>query len=84
MRAVSDRCADTSSPLPPGELSFARGDILFVDSTVHSGRVGVWHAWKLDANGNCTGTHGILPSRARYVVLWTYCCDSVLRFFYLF
>jgi len=69
MRALSDYSADASSVLPAGQLSYARGDILFVDSTVHAGRVGVWHAWQLDAYGNCTGTHGILPSISRYAVL---------------
>ena len=69
MRAVSDYTADATGPLSPGELSFTRGDVLFVDSTVHAGRVGVWHAWMLDAYGNCTGTHGILPGMARYAVL---------------
>jgi len=70
MRAMADYSADASSPLPAqGELSFARGDVLFVDSTIHAGRVGVWHAWQLDAYGNCTGKHGILPSIARYAVL---------------
>jgi len=68
MRALSDYAADTSSSLPAGELSYARGDILFIDSTVHAGCVGVWHAWQLDAYGNCTGTHGILPSITRYPV----------------
>jgi len=66
MRAMSDYIPDASSPLSQGELSFTRGDVLFVDSTVHAGRVGVWHAWKLDAYGNCTGTHGTLPGIARY------------------
>jgi len=69
MRAVSDYTGDASSPLPPGELNFARGDVLFVDSTVHAGHTGVWHAWQLDAYGSCTGTHGILPSLARYAEL---------------
>ena len=70
VRALSDFSTDaSSSPLPAGELSFARGDILFVDSTVHAGRIGVWHAWRLDVYGNCTGTHGIMPSIARYAVI---------------
>jgi len=69
MRALTDYTADTTSPLSPGELSFSKGDVLFVDSTVHAGRVGVWHVWQLDAYGNCTGTHGILPSMARCVIL---------------
>ena len=72
MRAVSDYTADAGSQLPSGELTFSRGDVLFVDSTVHNGRVGVWHAWQLDTYGNCTGTHGILPSIARYVILLLY------------
>jgi len=67
MRAVSDFSADAGSPSSPAELSYARGDILFVDSTVHDGRIGIWHAWRLDAYGNCTAAHGILPSIARYV-----------------
>jgi len=66
MRALSDFSADASgSPLSPPELSYARGDVLFVDSTVHGSRIGVWHAWQLDSYGNCTGAHGILPSIAR-------------------
>ena len=68
MRATSDYTADAGSPLPPGELGFSRGDILFVDSTVHAGRIGVWHAWQLDPYGNCTGKHGILPNIARHAV----------------
>jgi len=69
MRAVSDFTADAGSPLSPAELSYARGDILFVDSTVHAGRLGIWHAWRLDAYGNCTEAHGILPSIPRYAFL---------------
>jgi len=69
MRALSDFSADASGPLSLAELSYARGDILFVDSTVHDGCVGMWHAWQLDAYGNCTGTHGILPSIARCAFL---------------
>ena len=70
MRALSDFSADAGgSPVSQAELSYARGDILFVDSTVHGGRVGIWHAWQLDAYGNCTGARGILPSIARYTFL---------------
>jgi len=72
VRAVSDYCAEASSPSSPGDLSYVRGDVLLVDSTVHGGHVGVWHAWQLDVYGNCTGKHGVLPSIARYMLTLLY------------
>ena len=65
LRAVRDHNPEPGVEPIPGELTFKSGSILYVDNTAHAGRVGVWHAWLLDAYGNPTSTHGILPFKTR-------------------
>ena len=48
-----------------GELSFVRDRILYVDSTLYKGKLGVWRAWLVDDEGNKLQC-GTVPSKARW------------------
>jgi hypothetical protein len=63
LRAVKDSGNETETAASSGELIYKRHNILLVDNTAYSGRVGVWHAWLLDTYGNPTSTHGIIPKK---------------------
>lgn len=50
------------------ELSFERGDILFIENTVHSGRMGTWWAYLVNENGDKLKC-GTIPSKTKLVFL---------------
>lgn len=49
------------------ELSFKRGDILFIENTVLNGRIGTWWAYLVNENGDKLKC-GTIPSKSKSVV----------------
>ena len=63
-RSLFDRTSHSKD-----ELSFKRGDILYVTDTLHQGKLGVWKAWLVNDNDEQQKTeHGTIPSKTKLVL----------------
>jgi len=61
VRSLFDRTSHSKD-----ELSFKRGDILYVTDTLHQGKLGVWKAWLVNDNDEQQKTeHGTIPSKTK-------------------
>ena len=49
------------------ELSFKKGNILFITDTMHNGHVGCWKACLVSEEDAQKRENGIIPSRMKYV-----------------
>ena len=60
-RALFDRSAHSKE-----ELSFRKGDILYVTDTLNQGQLGVWKAWLVCENDESQKKeYGTIPSRTK-------------------
>lgn len=60
-RALFDRTSHNKD-----ELSFKRGDILYVTNTLFQGKLGVWKAWVInESDGQQKKEHGTIPSKTK-------------------
>jgi len=57
-----------SNTLDAKQLSFNKGDILYVDNTMYNGKPGRWRAWKVDhdSDGGRNRIWGIIPAKFKY------------------